>query len=45
MGSDFDKTTLTRSNQRTSTASASQGSVPEEVVVCGVIANNNYEEV
>jgi sulfur relay (sulfurtransferase) complex TusBCD TusD component (DsrE family) len=32
-GSEFDKTTLTRSNQRTSSA---QCSVPEEVVICGV---------
>jgi hypothetical protein len=39
-GSDFDKTTLTRPNQRTSAASASQGSVPEEVAVCV-----NYVEV
>jgi hypothetical protein len=39
-GSEFDKTTLTRSNQRTA-----QVSVPEEVVVCGVVAENNYEEV
>jgi hypothetical protein len=31
---------LTRSNQRTA-----QVSVPEEVVVCGVVVENNYEEV
>ena len=46
LGSDFDKTTLTRSNQRNSAASAasvSQGSVPEEVAVCVVIANNHAE--
>jgi hypothetical protein len=46
LGSDFDKTTLTRSNQRdsaASTASAIQGSVPEEVAVCLVIANNHVE--
>jgi hypothetical protein len=43
LGSDFDKTTLTRSNQRNSAASVSQGSVPEEVAVCVVIANNHAE--
>ncbi len=42
-GSDFDKTTLTCPNQRTPAASASQGSVPEEVAVCVVIANNHVE--
>ena len=41
-GSEFDKTTLTH-NQRTSTASTSQGSVPEEVAACVVIANNHVE--
>jgi hypothetical protein len=40
-GSEFDKTTLTHpNNQRTPTASGSQGSVPEEVTICGVIAND-----
>ncbi len=43
--SDFDRTTLTRPNQRTATTSASQGSVPEEVVVCEVSANNQVVEV
>ena len=42
-GSEFDKTTLTRPNQRNSAASASQVSVPEQVVVRGVIASNNVE--
>ena len=40
-GSEFDKTTATRPNQRTIAASASQGSVPEEVV----IAPNNIVEL
>ena len=39
-GSDFDKTTLTHSNQRTLSASSTQGNVPAEVAVCVVIANN-----
>jgi hypothetical protein len=43
-GSEFDKTTtLTCPDQRTSTASANQGSVPEEVAVCVVIANTYIE--
>ena len=42
-GSDFDKTTLTRPNQRNSAASPTQGSVPNQVVVCGVIADNHVE--
>ena len=42
-GSEFDKTTLTHPNQRTPTASASQYSVPEEVAVCVVIAENLVE--
>ena len=41
-GSEFDKTTLTHPNQRTPTASASQVSVPEEVVIA---PNNNVVEV
>jgi hypothetical protein len=42
-GSDFDKTTLTRPNQRTLAASASQGSVPEEVAVRVVIGSHRVE--
>ena len=42
-GSEFDKTTLTHPNQRNSAASASQVSVPEQVVVRGVIAENLVE--
>jgi hypothetical protein len=42
-GSDFDKTTLTRPNQRTAATSASQDSVPEEVAVCVMITNNHAE--
>jgi len=43
LGSEFDKTTLTRPNQRAPAASASQGSVvPEEVVIA---PNNNVVEV
>ena len=42
-GSEFDKTSLTHPNHGTSTASASQVSVPEEVAVCVVIANNHAE--
>jgi hypothetical protein len=34
---------LAHPNQRASTASTSQGSVPEEVAVCVVIANNRAE--
>ena len=41
-GSEFDKTTATRPNQRTE-ASKGQDSVPEEVAVCVVIANNHVE--
>jgi hypothetical protein len=37
LGSDFDKTTLTRPNQRTPVASETQDSVPEQVVVCGLL--------
>ena len=44
-GSDFDKTTLTRPNQRTPATSASQSSVPKEVVVCKVSANDQVVEV
>jgi hypothetical protein len=44
-GSDFDKTTLTHPNQRTPAASASQSSVPKEVVVCEVSANDQVVEV
>ena len=44
-GSEFDKTTLTRPNQRSSATLARPGSIPGEVVVCGVIAADNYEEV
>ena len=44
-GSDFDKATLTHPNQGTATAlaTASQDSVPAEVAVCVVIANNHIE--
>ena len=41
-GSDFDKTTATP-DQRTQAASGIQGSVPAEVAVCVVIANNHVE--
>jgi hypothetical protein len=34
---------LTHSNQRTPAASVNQGSVPEEVTVCGVIVENLVE--
>ncbi len=45
-GSEFDKTTVTHPNQRNSDSSSNQGSLPTEVVVlCGVVAENNYEEV
>ena len=43
LGSEFEKTTLTHPNQGTSVALASQGSVPPEVAVCVVIANNHVE--
>ncbi len=43
LGSEFDKTTLTHPNQRTPAPSTSQGSVPEQVAVCVVIANNHVE--
>jgi hypothetical protein len=43
VGSDFDKTILTHSNQCTSAAFASQDSVPAEVAVCIAIANNHVE--
>ena len=43
VGSEFDRTTLTRPNQRASTASTNQGSVPEEVAVRVVIANKHAE--
>jgi hypothetical protein len=36
---------LTHPNQRTIATSARQSSVPEEVAVCVVIANNNHVEV
>ena len=42
-GSEFDKTTLTHPNQRIPAASATQDSIPEQVVVCGVIAENLVE--
>ena len=42
-GSEFDKTTATRLNQRTAAPSGSQDSVPEEVAVCVVIANDLVE--
>ena len=42
-GSEFDKTTLTHPNQRTPATSDTQDSVPEQVVVCGVIAENVVE--
>ena len=41
-GSEFDKTTATRPNQRTE-ASKEHDSVPEEVAICVVIANNHVE--
>ena len=44
-GSDFDKTTLTHPNQRTPAASASQSSVPKEVVVRELSANDQVVEV
>ena len=40
LGSEFDKTTLTHPNQRTLAAYATQDSIPEQVVICGVIADN-----
>src|SRR6056300_1070455 len=43
-GSAFSKTTATHPNQSNVSASVNQGSLPAEVVVCGVIAEN-YEEV
>jgi hypothetical protein len=42
-GSEFGKTMLTFSIQRLSATLARP--VPREVVLCGVIAANNYEEV
>jgi hypothetical protein len=44
-GSDFDKTTLNHSNQRTPSASHSQGNVPAEVAICVVIANSRSNHV
>jgi hypothetical protein len=41
----IDKTTLNHSNQRTSAASTTQGSVPEEVAICVVVANTEHVEV
>ncbi len=43
-GSEFDKTTVTHPNQRGSGSSSNQGSLPAEVILRGVIAEN-YEEV
>jgi hypothetical protein len=42
-GSDFDKTTLTHPNHRAPAASATQDSVPEQVVVCEVITETLVE--
>jgi hypothetical protein len=45
VGSEFEKTTVTHhSYQRDSGSSSNQGSLPAEVVLCGMIAEN-YEEV
>ncbi len=43
--SDFDRTTLTRPNQSPPAASTRQDSVPAEVAVSVVIANNHVVEV
>jgi hypothetical protein len=43
-GSEFEKTTVTHPNQRDSGSSSNQGSLPAEVVLCGVITEN-YDEV
>jgi hydroxymethylpyrimidine/phosphomethylpyrimidine kinase len=43
-GSEFEKTTVTHPSQRNSDSSSNQGSLPVEIVLCGVIAEN-YEEV
>ncbi len=43
-GSEFEKTTTTHPNQRNSESSSNQGSLPTEVVLCRVIAEN-YDEV
>jgi hypothetical protein len=43
-GSEFEKTTATLPNRRNPAASIDQGSLPEEVVVCGVVTEH-YEEV
>jgi hypothetical protein len=45
VGSEFDKTTLTHPNQRSLATLARPGSIPGEVVVCGVTAANDYEVV
>ena len=42
-GSEFDKTTFTHPNQRTPSASAIRGSVPEQVVIRGNVAENLVE--
>ncbi len=43
-GSEFEKTTVTYPNQRNSGTLSNKGSLPAEVVVCGVITED-YEEV
>ena len=41
LGSEFEKTTATSPNQRNPPATMmNQGSLPKEVVICGVIADN-----
>ena len=42
-GSEFEKTTATYPNQGNVSASMIQDSLPAEVVVCGVITENNEE--
>src|SRR5210317_1869431 len=42
-GSEFDKTTFTHPNQRTPSASTIRGSVPEQVVIRGNVAENLVE--
>ena len=44
-GSDFEKTTVTHPCQRSSGSSLNQETLPTEVVLCGVIEDNYYEEV
>ncbi len=44
-GSEFDKTTFTHPNQRTPSASTIRGSVPEQVVISGNVAEIFLVEV